>query len=101
MIVYKVGEEMVEPVECETPGYPNRDVNGEVMYHNTHFEIEAEAWQQTLAEAEARLVMAARRVEELRKKLAEAGDELVEASLIHVRTRNNYQEWKRKTAKPA
>lgn len=87
MIVYKAGEERVESVVCETPGYPNRDVNGEVMYHNTHFEIEAEAWQQTLAEAEARLVMAARRVEALRKKLAEA-------SLIHVRTRNNYQDWK-------
>lgn len=101
MIVYKVGEEDVEPVECETPGYPHRDAAGEVMYENTHFQSESKAWKQLLAEAESGVILEARNVEHLRAKLAEAEKKLVDASLRNVRTRNNYQEWKRKTAKPA
>lgn len=46
MKVFKVDTRntTVREVECETPGYPNKDVEGDVMYENTHFATAGEAW---------------------------------------------------------
>ena len=41
------------PMECEVFGYPNKTVEGEVMYSNTHFLSEEEAWRSILDDREA------------------------------------------------
>ena len=43
--VYKLNLERgkVESVLCERSGYPNKDVHGETMFFNSHFDTEAEA----------------------------------------------------------
>lgn len=53
--VYKLNLERgkVESVLCERAGYPNKDVNGEVMFFNSHFETEADAKKALIANLSA------------------------------------------------
>jgi len=95
MIVYKVTPTQPVPVECETPGYPHRDAGGEVMYRNTHFPTEAEAWARVMDLSESRQILAVDKVEHLRTKLQRALDELDAVSKQEIKTRKNYQEWQR------
>jgi hypothetical protein len=84
MIVYEARGNMTEPrpVECEKPGYPNVDVDGNTMYENTHFINEDDAWDQLKGEREAHVSNAAGNVEYAEMELQKAKENLVNASLL-------------------
>lgn len=82
------------PFECKTWGYPYLTSAGEVMYTNTHFRTEQEAWDSILASWDAgvsllRKAKAAKKVE-LRKLRVDILKE------IHSRAeaRRRYRVWR-------
>lgn len=84
MIVYKACGSMTEPraVECEKPGYPNVDAYGVVMYENSHFLTEDEAWKHLEDERKAHVNNETAAVEYADEKLRDAKEKLVQASLL-------------------
>jgi hypothetical protein len=71
-------------VECEKKGWPNPDADGKTQYDNTHFDTEKACAEKLLAEAEAAVSLAARRLRDLRELLVATEKDLVEASLVLV-----------------
>ena len=57
-------------VECQAFGHPNLDSDGRMMFENTHFRTEAEAWQSILSNVDDAVSLTGRRVAELRSALA-------------------------------
>lgn len=94
--VFYAGKTGPIPVECETPGWPNRDIDGNTMYDNTHFPTEAEAWKRVLAEADAHVEMEARHVQHLRQTLQDEEKKLVEAVLKQREAIDNHRDWQEK-----
>lgn len=81
MLRYYAGSDVHEPeaVECEEHGWPHRDAKGRGQYENSHYDSLAEAWENVTRNAEARISLAARAVENARGSLARANEEAAEA----------------------
>lgn len=58
-----------EPVECDTVGYPNRDVLGRTMYKNSHFQNEQGAWEWLIRNVEAKASSIASKIIDARLRL--------------------------------
>lgn len=84
----------VIPVLCENIGYPHRDVNGDIMYENSHFLTEEDAWTQVFVEADSWRELATRRVVEAQHKLQHVKDECVNASVMFQSVKERYGAWK-------
>jgi hypothetical protein len=82
MIVWKGGDNQTEPVAvaCEKPGYPNRDVHGDVMYENTHFSTREQAWDSIRRSAEAQVTLGADRLTDAQQALRIAEQRAAEAA---------------------
>ncbi len=79
------------PVQCETPGHPNRDVNGDTMYANTHYPSERMARiarRRTLA---ACLSLDTREVARLRAELAKFEKRVVDTVLLQRETEEEFE----------
>lgn len=63
---------IARPVKCETPGHPHKDVEGNVMYDNTHFPTARLAWLCVRNDAAARFSSDARQAITKRRELAQA-----------------------------
>lgn len=100
MIVYKWNTEAPHPiaVECDKPGFPHFDADGEMMFDNTHFATEEEAWEALVQDREAGLSLSARELRRLQAKVREITDETAEAGAQLVEVRKNYERWKRDRA---
>jgi hypothetical protein len=98
--VYRIDESGAEPVavECRTPGYPNRDVSGAVMYDNTHYRTLAEAWGAQMEDAEAQVSLAGRSVAQAREALRGAEVEAGQAAERYAEVRRRHQRWKQRAA---
>ncbi len=70
---YRGADGDVEPVpfECEDFGYPNKTIDGETMYVNTHCLSEGDAWDSLLQSWEAGVKIYTRLVEQAKNNLAE------------------------------
>lgn len=95
MIVYYAGSELTRPeaVECKESGYPNCDATGRVMYENTHFALEGEAWERLRREHKAGVSLSSSAVREIRRRLLEAEARLVEDALIRDECDHNFEDW--------
>jgi len=82
-----------EPVECDVPGYPNRDANGEQMFENTHFATEGEAWEKLVEGHRLHQEAMAHYVREARERLAKTEQQLVQAALDREECDRNFFEW--------
>lgn len=82
MIVWRGGDGQTEPVavECEKPGYPNRDVHGDVMYDNTHFLTREQAWDSVRRNVEAWVSIAAGNLTQAQEALRIAEQRAAEAA---------------------
>lgn len=86
MMVWKLGEGGIPvAVECETPGYPNRDTDGAVMYNNSHWPTEAEAWVAGHGDIDAELSYRTDEVAKLRRAVTRAERELADAAIARRR----------------
>lgn len=94
--VFCAGKTGTVPVECETPGWPNTDIDGNQMYDNTHFLTEAEAWKRVIADADAHVELETRHVQHLRQTLQAAEKDLVEAVLKQREAIGNHRDWQQK-----
>lgn len=95
MIVYKWDFETPRPipVECETPGFPNRDADGDTMYVNTHYATEEEAWGSLVEDRKAGLSLSTRSMRELQRRLKAETEAVAEAAAQFVEVEANYQNW--------
>lgn len=93
--------EVPEPVECDVPGYPNRDKQGRVMYLNSHFATEAEAWAHLLRSGEAGQSLSAIAYDEAKRKLEKATTQLAEDAARRCRIEDGFAEFKRRSASRA
>ena len=93
--VYKVDLQQfkVMPVECDVIGWPNTDINGDIMYANSHFEDESDAWDQIKADAEAWREQAARHVTEIEYKLEQSKRECLASVENYDRVYQEYSQW--------
>ncbi len=71
----------VAPVQCETPGYPNRDVNGDTMYANSHYPSERMARIGMRLSLAAGLSLDTREVARLRAELSKFEKRVVDGVL--------------------
>ncbi|MDP3908873.1 MAG: hypothetical protein Q8Q14_00640 [Gemmatimonadales bacterium] len=92
--VWKLVDDMPRAVECETPGYPNRDADGETMNSNTYFATEADAWIYAVRDAEAHVFLAARDVKNLRSALVRAEREASDAAIHIAKVLEAHHKWK-------
>lgn len=92
---YRGADGDLEPVlcECEVRGYPNKTISGELMYDNTHFATEQEAWGSILSSWDAGVVLAVRALELARMVVEKATQELAEMSLNRVKAEDKHREW--------
>lgn len=100
--VWFAGDGVTKPeaVACESPGYPNRDVEGRVMYHNSHFGTEAEAWARIMDNAEAAVSLTGRDVEQARTALRLANRRAGAAAVRFAKVRDNHDAWLNSIASP-
>lgn len=89
--------EIPEPVECEAPGYPNRDVKGRVMYLNSHYATEAEAWDFLLSSGRAGQDLARVEYEEAQQRRARAVEKLAIEAARRSRIEEGYEDFKRRS----
>ncbi len=76
MKLYKVKKLKVIEVECESFLYLKKDNNGDVIYENTHFASEEEAYNKAITECDAGMSLIARDIESLTKELERLKNEL-------------------------
>ncbi len=76
--VWKVSWRHTEPeeVECEVPGYPNRDPAGDIMYENSHYSAPESAWDWLMRDVAAHQSLLARHIKETQDRLRELEKEL-------------------------
>jgi hypothetical protein len=100
--VYKIDVEGAAPVpvECEVPGYPNRDADGEVMCDNSHFATLAEAWDAQLRDTDAHVMLAGQEVARLRERLSNAQADAGRAAERFVAARIAHRDWLAATTEP-
>lgn len=74
MKIYRGTDGDVEPVEmeCDEFGYPNRTIDDELMYENTHFKTEKEAWVSILNSVKAGVNLTGRDVASAEKNILRA-----------------------------
>jgi hypothetical protein len=89
------GAEAPEPVECETPGYPRRDVQGRTMYVNSHFATEAAAWEVLQDRGRASQDCARIDYENAQRQLQRCTEALATAAARRSRIDAAYAEFKR------
>lgn len=84
MLMYRVDPNRPSPipVECPDPKWPNADADGQTIYENTHFVSIEKAWETLQAEVDAGVSLGCTRVNELRRRLAEAEKRLVDDTLM-------------------
>lgn len=70
-----------EPVECETPGYPNKDAKGLTMYNNSHYPTLAQAWDRMCSEAAAGLRLSTSSLEQAKRVVQHATEEVAADAL--------------------
>ena len=89
------GDDSPLVLDCEEFGHPNTCSNGDMMYGNTHFKTEAEAWQSIHDSINAQLSLcgsAMRSVKcDLRRAQARAGEAAMRFDAVNC----NYDTWKR------
>lgn len=89
-----------EPVECEQPGYPRRDVQGRTMYENSHFGTEAEAWKYLQRSGRVGQELSSRAYAHAQETLAKATAQLAEDAARRTRIETGYEEFQRRQEKP-
>lgn len=80
-------------VSCDSPEPLTRDSEGRVMYVNTHFATEAEAWAKVLREVAAWQQLAARDLRDARERADRAEKALVEAAMARVLSERAFEDW--------
>lgn len=90
-----------ESVECERPGYPNKDAQGRVMYENSHFRTEEEAWHSLLKNAEAGLRLCASALEDAQERVRQETERTAAAGLRLAKVMEAHKDWQRqRSTKP-
>lgn len=87
-------------VECVEPGYPNRDADGAIMYHNSHLAAEADAWEWLLRDTEAHISQTAGRITEARRRLRELEQEAADAVVRRKAVADGWEKFKEKSCSP-
>lgn len=95
--VYKADARQTAPVPvvCEVPGYPNRDADGNVMYDNTHFENEADAWERLIQEHAAGVKLFCGEFRDLEVRMRRVKDLIAKYACLLTETQERYEWWKR------
>lgn len=97
MIRYKFKYEppWVVAVECPKSGFPNRDADDEVQNGASHFDNEAEAWEQLLKNEDNGLRGTVDRYDSARKDLEEATKDLASEASEYAHARDAFDAWKK------
>jgi len=86
----------VEPVEfeCEVFGWPNKTTDGEMMFFNTHFRTEKEAWDSINRSWEAGVSLDANALQNARNDVAKWEKILADDVLKAQESKVKYEEWR-------
>ena len=97
MIVWRVSHDLPWPeaVECDVPGWPNKDATGATMYDNTHFLEEKDCWEKMLVNAEAGQALGVVDLQQARAGVERATKRLADDAVRFTNTRRAHEEWKR------
>ena len=95
--VYRVNctkdQVQIEGTQCETFGYPHRDIDGHEMYENTHFKTKEEAWETLMAERYAGVELSSYSVEAREQDLRNAKEHLCHRTILYVKAKENYKKF--------
>ena len=93
MKIYRGTDGDLEPVEmeCEEFGYPKRTTDGEIMYSNTHFKTELEAWNSIIKSVEAGVSLAGDTVLSCQRGLRRANERAGQAAADYSRVMKNLE----------
>ena len=94
--VWRVKEDATRPVavQCEEPGYPNKDENGQTMHDNDTFLRESDAWAALLRERLAHHHLAASDYEQAATVCDRASVKLTVAAALRARAEKAFADWK-------
>ena len=94
--VYRGTDGDTEPVnfECEKFGWPNKTTTGEMMFINTHFRTEKEAWESILTSWDAGVSLTKTALDYKKKELKRLKDELLNEVISRNLAKRNYRAWK-------
>lgn len=97
MKIYRGTDGDTEPVEmeCDAHGYPNATSTGEIMYENTHFKTEAEAWDSIAVSVKAMVELTGIDVRDCQARLGRAHESAGEAARDFALANRKFDEWKR------
>jgi hypothetical protein len=72
--LYRADTDLLRPVRVHCPDgrYPAHDADGKIVYENTHFDSERDAWECLFRNAQAGVSLAGGRVKEARQRVLEA-----------------------------
>jgi hypothetical protein len=84
--------ERPEPVQCEEPGYPGRDEHGRVMYRNSHFMSEVDAWAHLLRSGQAGQELARLAYERAQQQLVQCTERLAREAARRSRIESAYDD---------
>lgn len=95
MIVYYADESEIKPVQvtCKIFGYPNKDADGRMMYDNTHYKDEKDAWRNLRLNANARMELLIREISSMKHKLMDIEKRYVDAAIHKVDIKAEYKKW--------
>ena len=95
MKIYRGTDGDTKPVEmeCYEFGYPNKTTTGEIMYANTHFKTERDAWESILRSVKAGVEIAGHDVANIENKLIKAQKMAGEAARDFWIASIGYNEW--------
>jgi hypothetical protein len=86
-------------VTCAEREAGTRDSEGNMMFINTHFATEAEAWTKVIGEARAGQSLAAGELRRCQERAARAEKDLVDAALGRDGAERAFAEWERANGK--
>ena len=96
--LWRSDEAEIKLVKCPDGGWPANDENHHRIYQNTHWKNPEDAWDKTERELASRIELTLDNINRAAKHLNKLKDDLVEASLLQLKAKNNRQAWNRQNA---
>jgi hypothetical protein len=94
VVLWKADSSLTSPLQvtADSPGtWPGHDDNGDQIYVNTHFKLEADAWESLIRNVKAYVSLAGSALADAKERVAKCEQECGKAAIQFGEVNKNYE----------